>query len=452
MASGKDSVGARALEILGIEPVRLNIGDAIRAELDKCLNIQRTYGTSAVRAHLHEMIGSEADELTQSALDDVVTALEAATRDEPSEAAVTAYTRTPEIRRGLQQLAFAVRRIDERFWVDRIITRLATEVPAGRTVLVSDVREPLEVEAMAAAGAAVVRITVSEQTQITRLAGRDNITVDRTALNHPNETALDLLSDELTAAFALIISNDGELEDTAQSVAASLRKRWQLPHTGLFVVFEGIERSGKSTLSRAVYSALQSRGFDVVSTREPGATALGTLLRQEALSTAHDAVTEALLFAADRASHTHEILRPALDAGSIVLCDRFEASSIAYQGSWRGLGEETIRELSRFASSGLHADITIWLDVDPEISEGRRSVAPDKMDEETSKSSVGSVLAESFSRQHQQSIITGSGDSWWRLDAAAPAAELVDLVVSRLEALAGQRGISSRSDSTGTSR
>lgn len=441
MASGKDSVGARALEILGVEPVRLNIGDAIRAELDTCLERHRRSGSAGVRDHLLTLIGDKAlDDLTVSALEDVYAAVAVAATDFIDGKQVTAYSRTPEIRKGLQQLAYAVRRYDPGFWVDNLVKRLDSLTPDGRPVLISDVREPLEVLALARAGAAVVRINVTQETQIARLSGRDGIAVDQVALNHPNETALDDLDVELSRAFALIISNDGELEPTAQAVAASLRKRWDLPLPGLFIVFEGIERSGKSTLSRAVYSALKSKGYDVVATREPGATPLGVILRQEALSAAHDPVTEALLFAADRASHTNEVLVPALAAGSIVLCDRFEASSIAYQGSWRGLGEQTIRDLSRFASNGLQADITIWLDVDPAVSEGRRSVAPDKMDEETSKSSVGAVLAESFARQFDQSQADGS-NSWWRLDASTPAVELAELVVSRLEQLALANGI-----------
>ena len=194
---------------------------------------------------------------------------------------------------------------------------------------------------------------------------------------------------------------------------------------GRLIVIEGIERCGKSTLSREVAARLRAAGIDVVHTNEPGATPLGAILRREALSTRHDAVTEALLFAADRAEHCETVILPALERGAVVLCDRFEASSIAYQGAWRGLGEDLIRSISRFASKGLEADLTVWLKLDPLTAASRRLHSDDALDEIASRTEVAQVLHESFSKQSSESVTP-----WWILDATKQATTLADEVTT----------------------
>jgi dTMP kinase len=156
--------------------------------------------------------------------------------------------------------------------------------------------------------------------------------------------------------------------------------------SGRFIVLEGGEGAGKSTMARRLGEAIESRGHEVVLTFEPGATTIGQGLRQVLLDRANTHLsprTEALLYAADRAQHVAEIVRPAMERGAVVISDRYVDSSIAYQAGGRGLPEHEVRRLSRWATSGLVPDLVIVLDVDPE--EGlRRTTGPgDRLEAET---------------------------------------------------------------------
>ncbi len=138
--------------------------------------------------------------------------------------------------------------------------------------------------------------------------------------------------------------------------------------SGVFVVFEGGDGTGKTTQIRLLRSAIERVGHLAVVTREPGGTRLGEQVRELLLSRSSedmDARTEALLYAAARAQHVREIIVPALERGSIVLCDRYVDSSIAYQGAGRGLGEEAVAQLNRWATESLRPDLTVLLDIDP---------------------------------------------------------------------------------------
>lgn len=149
-------------------------------------------------------------------------------------------------------------------------------------------------------------------------------------------------------------------ETTAPASVSAPRK------SGLFVVFEGADGSGKTTQLRLLAEKLTERGYPVVCTREPGGTDIGERLRTLVLETGETPVdyrTEALIFAASRAAHTAEVIRPALEAGKIVLCDRYIDSSAAYQGAGRELGVETVVALSRWATGNLLPDITLVLHV-----------------------------------------------------------------------------------------
>ncbi len=156
----------------------------------------------------------------------------------------------------------------------------------------------------------------------------------------------------------------------------------------LFVTFEGIEGSGKSTHLRLLAAALRSAGREVVETREPGGTALGRSLRDLLLrpsATPPDPLAELLLYCADRAQHVSEVIRPALAAGRIVLCDRFSDSTIAYQGYGRGLDLATVRALDAEAHRGLEPDLTLLLDCPPSTGLARahaRSGAGDRFEQE----------------------------------------------------------------------
>jgi dTMP kinase len=155
--------------------------------------------------------------------------------------------------------------------------------------------------------------------------------------------------------------------------------------SGLFVAFEGIEGSGKGTQIRLARDYLRSKGRDVVVTREPGGTGFGDRLRETILdpSTGRvDGRAEALLFAAARAHLVAAVVRPALDDGRIVLCDRFVDSSLAYQGVARGVGEQDVLTLNAWATQGLFPDLVILLDLPPEEGLARTGQSPDRIESE----------------------------------------------------------------------
>jgi dTMP kinase len=133
---------------------------------------------------------------------------------------------------------------------------------------------------------------------------------------------------------------------------------------GLLVTLEGIDRSGKTTQARMLVEAL---GADAVAVRDPGGTEIGERVREILKDPRGEigAATEALLFAAARAEACRQVIRPALEAGRIVVSDRFVDSSVAYQGAARGLGVDEVLEVNRFATGGLTPDLTILLAIDP---------------------------------------------------------------------------------------
>lgn len=142
----------------------------------------------------------------------------------------------------------------------------------------------------------------------------------------------------------------------------------------IFVSFEGIDGCGKTTQVELLRSRLESAGARVLATREPGGTALAEMLRASILTSdvRLDAPAEALLFGAARAQHVVETIRPALERGDVVLCDRFADSSVAYQGAGLGLELDFIERLNRFATGGLQPHITFLLDLDPATGWQRR--------------------------------------------------------------------------------
>lgn len=140
-----------------------------------------------------------------------------------------------------------------------------------------------------------------------------------------------------------------------------------------FITFEGIDGSGKSTQARLLADELRRRGRDVVQTREPGGTPLGADLRRIVLHTeaALDPLAELLLYAADRAQHVRAVVRPALDAGQIVLSDRYADATLAFQGAGRALPIETVEQVIRLATGGLKPDLTLVFDLDVETALAR---------------------------------------------------------------------------------
>lgn len=143
---------------------------------------------------------------------------------------------------------------------------------------------------------------------------------------------------------------------------------------GVFITFEGPEGAGKTTVIAELYNRLKDEGRDVILTREPGGIRIAEKIRNIILDNNHqemDAKTEALLYAAARRQHLAEKVMPALREGSIVLCDRFVDSSLAYQGHGRGLGIDEVLSINEFAIGDTIPDLTIFFDIDPEIGLAR---------------------------------------------------------------------------------
>lgn len=145
--------------------------------------------------------------------------------------------------------------------------------------------------------------------------------------------------------------------------------------SGAFIVIEGGEGAGKSRLQGALVERLLAEGHDVVATREPGGTALGERIRAILLEGASldDPLAELLLFEAARAHLVASVIRPALERGAVVVCDRFTASSVAYQAYGRGLGRETVERANAIATGGLEPHLTLLLDLPVEVGLARRA-------------------------------------------------------------------------------
>ncbi len=151
----------------------------------------------------------------------------------------------------------------------------------------------------------------------------------------------------------------------------------------MFVSFEGLDGSGKTTQAELLRARLEAEGEEVVATREPGGTELGERIRELVLHGGHVAPwAEALLYAASRAQHVDEVIRPALERGASVICDRYLDSSVAYQGGARGLGIECVLDLNLAAVSGLLPDRTFLLLLDPAQVSARLRREHDRLERE----------------------------------------------------------------------
>lgn len=199
----------------------------------------------------------------------------------------------------------------------------------------------------------------------------------------------------------------------------------------MFVVFEGGEGAGKSTQVLRLSKRLRDEGRDVVVTREPGGVPSAEAIRSLVLDPDHrdmDARAEALLFAAARAEHVAQLIRPALDRGAIVLCDRFVDSSIAYQGVARRLGVERIAAINDWATQGLKPDLTVVLDIDPSVGlqrAGRVNAAPDRMESQSA----------SFNQQVRQAFLaraTAEPGAYLVLDATGEPDAIASAIAKRL--------------------
>lgn len=155
---------------------------------------------------------------------------------------------------------------------------------------------------------------------------------------------------------------------------------------GTFITFEGIDGCGKSTQCEMLKDYLKERGVDFIFVREPGGTVIGERIREILLDKKNSQMTsrtELLLFEAARAQITDEVIKPALEEGKVVLCDRFFDSSSAYQGMARGMGMEFVSDLNMAATGGLKPDITFFFDISAEEAlerRGKRGEASDRIE------------------------------------------------------------------------
>ncbi|MEV0586758.1 dTMP kinase [Nonomuraea sp. NPDC050310] len=179
------------------------------------------------------------------------------------------------------------------------------------------------------------------------------------------------------------VSLSADLIAAVRGEAYSDEPEEQVP--GLFVAFEGGEGSGKTTQSRMIAIWLRDQGFDVVQTREPGATKVGMRLRAILLDAAEKGLSaraEALLYAADRAEHVEKVIRPALHRGAVVVTDRYVDSSLAYQGAGRALDPADVSKVNAWATGGLVPHLTVLIDTPPEVGLRRLGGAADRIEAE----------------------------------------------------------------------
>lgn len=201
---------------------------------------------------------------------------------------------------------------------------------------------------------------------------------------------------------------------------------------GRLIVLEGGEGAGKSTHARGIKAWLEQQGREVVQTREPGGSPLAEAIRGVVLgdwAEGIDATTELLLIFAARAAHLHALIRPALEQGKDVVCDRFVDASYAYQGAARGLGADTIAGLERLTLGELRPDLVLLLDIDPQegLKRAKRRGDENRFEAETLEF-MGKVRAEYLRRARAEPA------RYAVIDAARPQAQVAADLCRELEA------------------
>lgn len=202
---------------------------------------------------------------------------------------------------------------------------------------------------------------------------------------------------------------------------------------GLFITFEGGDGSGKSTQAELLTTWCEEAGHSVMRTREPGGTEVGIELRNIVLHHKGEIAprAEALLYAADRAQHIGTKVRPALQRGEIVIQDRYFDSSVAYQGAGRVLDATEVRDISLWATENLIPDLTILLDLDPQVARQRLDAADKPFDRlENEKQEFHARVRDGF-----LALAAVEPERWLVLDATLPVEQLQQLIRDRVAAL-----------------
>jgi dTMP kinase len=227
--------------------------------------------------------------------------------------------------------------------------------------------------------------------------------------------------------------------DLMTAIRGDTSGRRRLQSGGVLIAFEGGEGAGKSSQIALLAQALRDSGTSVVVTHEPGATPVGKQIRKLLLDTEGPISprSEALLFAADRAHHVSTIIRPALDRGDVVITDRFVDSSLAYQGGGRVLSTEEVKRLSRWATEDLVPDLTVLLDLSPEVGlarvHGREAgIGPDRLERET-------IEFHERVRTAFRSLAEADPNRYLVLDATQPPDKLAQIVLITVQGVLSQR-------------
>jgi dTMP kinase len=215
---------------------------------------------------------------------------------------------------------------------------------------------------------------------------------------------------------------------------------------GLFIAFEGGEGSGKTTQARVIAIWLRDQGYDVVQTREPGATKIGMRLRAILLDAAErglSARAEALLYAADRAEHVEKVIRPALYRGSLVVTDRYVDSSLAYQGAGRTLDPEDVSKLNAWATGGLVPHLTVLIDTPPEVGLARLGGAADRIESEP-------LEFHERVRKEFRALAAASPDRYLVVDGTLPQETITRQIQDRIREILPDPVPRESEDATGT--
>ncbi|MCP5095310.1 MAG: dTMP kinase [Chloroflexi bacterium] len=204
----------------------------------------------------------------------------------------------------------------------------------------------------------------------------------------------------------------------------------------MFITFEGPEGSGKSTQITLLAAALQRQDLSVLQTREPGGTLIGDHIRSCVHHVGHTAMTpqaELLLYSASRAQLVGEVIRPSLANGTIVLCDRYADSTIAYQGYGRGLALQELHQITQFATGGLKPDLTLLLDIDVERGLARRTDGGEEMN----RLDLEKVSFHQKVRAGYHQLAAAEPERWVIVNAERPLniiqQELQQIILTRLQ-------------------
>lgn len=207
---------------------------------------------------------------------------------------------------------------------------------------------------------------------------------------------------------------------------------------GVLITFEGVEGSGKSTQAQRLHDWLRSRGLSCVLSREPGGTRIGDRIRDILLDPdngAMDSRTELLLYLASRNQHVHELVLPALQAGGVVVLDRYADSSIAYQGFGRGLGERLVARLNKFATAGIKPQLTLLVDVPVSLGQNRKAATQlDRLEQER-------VEFHERVRAGYLRLARRAAGRWRVLDGRRPADEIENEIRGLVTELLTRKGI-----------